>query len=309
MNNFSFNSDFSSQSVVNETSPLRLYNVIMGEGVAPQLHRHRDMEFVLVLSGNLNITTVSGDHHLSEGQAAMINSDCLHSFCGNGDSRCVYFMFSDEFIAPSGSEISLKYINPIIVNPELSCIVFDESLEWHTQVIEAIRSIVQIMSCSSVTPGVFPLSAAAMSSCLELDVHILICRIWSMIYSGLESIVKSSVNGNEFVSRRRTQMMIDYIRSNYRGSVSLADIAAAANISKSEASRCFQSCLHISPVSYLLKWRVEVAQQLLLNSAMSIETIGFECGFSSASYFCKMFQRHTGMTPGQYRNSSTEDST
>ncbi|MBQ4166445.1 MAG: helix-turn-helix transcriptional regulator, partial [Oscillospiraceae bacterium] len=139
------------------------------------------------------------------------------------------------------------------------------------------------------------------SSCWELDVHTLVGEIWSSIYKGLEGAVKSAVLGNEYAARRRTQLMTDFIRDNYQEQISLSEIAAAANISKSEAARCFQSCLHISPVAYLLRYRVEVAEQLLQNSSMTIEAVGYECGFSSASYFCRMFQRYTGMTPGTFR--------
>ena len=84
--------------------------------------------------------------------------------------------------------------------------------------------------------------------------------------------------------------------------VSLQDIANSASISRSEASRCFQSYLHTSPVNYLLKYCVERSMQLLRDSNMTVEAVALECGFSSSAYFCKLFMTHTGMTPKQYRS-------
>lgn len=102
----------------------------------------------------------------------------------------------------------------------------------------------------------------------------------------------------------RTQKMLSFIHSSYHLPISLADIARSAGISKSEASRCFQACLHTSPVSYLLSFRIRMARHALSTDQGTTEQISAACGFQSASYFCRMFRRYTGMSPRQYRNQS-----
>ncbi len=285
--------------------PVRLYFMQTGSDSPAPLHRHRELEFVLVLSGALRLS-LSGDNvEFEAGQGFMINSGVMHSLNSSDECSCAYILFPDEFIAPSGSDISVKYVRPFVTNQSLPYVPFDHRYHWQGKVLEAAGRVFALLSrYSGRTSHIQTDSDAfgdAESSCFELEVHTLMCGIWSSVYSGIESALRSSVSGNEYVARRRTQLMVEFIHSNYRDSVSLAEIAAAANISKSEASRCFQSCLHVSPVAYLLRVRIEMAQQLLQNSTMTIEAIGFECGFSSASYFCKMFQQHTGTTPGQYR--------
>jgi AraC-like DNA-binding protein len=41
--------------------------------------------------------------------------------------------------------------------------------------------------------------------------------------------------------------------------------------------------------------------RLLEDSHMAIEEITRECGFTTATYFCRFFKRETGTTPAQYR--------
>lgn len=293
--------------------PIRLYHMHIDPLSAAPLHRHHELEFVLVRKGTLRLNLSGSVEELTEGQGALINSGALHSLTGNKACDCAYIMFTDEFIAPSGSDISVKYVKPIVTNSSLSYIPFDGRFSWQGAVLDDIRRVFALMSrYSGKVTHLSPVSAdlgSVESSCYELEVHGLMCRVWSKIYSGLEGAVRSSISGNEYVSRRRTQLMIEYIHNNFSSSISLSDIAASANISKSEAARCFQSSLHISPVAYLLRYRVEMAEQLLQNSGMTIEAIGFECGFSSASYFCKMFQQLTGTTPGQFRKNNKNQQT
>ena len=49
-------------------------------------------------------------------------------------------------------------------------------------------------------------------------------------------------------------------------------------------------------------YRVRAAQQLLLNQPhLTVEAIGFDCGFNSPSTFHTAFKRETGITPAAYR--------
>ncbi len=293
--------------------PIRLYSAQLDPASVAPLHRHRELEFILVEKGTLRLSMAGDTIEFKAGQCVMINSGVMHSLNCTGECRCAYVMFSEEFIAPSGSDISVKYVKPFVANSALPYVPFDGRYQWHDSVVENAKRMFALLSCYSGRNSHISTDSSlfgnAESACYELDVHALMCNIWTAVYTGFEGAVRASVSGNEYVSRKRIQRMVEFIHSRYRESVTLSDIAAAANISKSEASRCFQSCLHVSPVAYLLRFRIEMAEQLLQNSGMTIEAIGFECGFSSASYFCKMFQQHTGMTPGQFRKSSKNSGT
>jgi AraC-like DNA-binding protein len=64
---------------------------------------------------------------------------------------------------------------------------------------------------------------------------------------------------------------------------------------------CFRQELGMTPIDYLNRYRVLQAQRLLRETNQSITTIALEVGFSSSSYFSRMFRRLTGRSPDEYR--------
>ncbi|MGQ9491544.1 MAG: helix-turn-helix domain-containing protein [Anaerolineae bacterium] len=57
----------------------------------------------------------------------------------------------------------------------------------------------------------------------------------------------------------------------------------------------------MTPIAYLNRYRIQQAKQLLTNTHKTITEIALEVGFSSSSYFSRIFRRKTGMTPEAYR--------
>lgn len=83
----------------------------------------------------------------------------------------------------------------------------------------------------------------------------------------------------------------------------MSDISSSAGISERECLRCFQKTIQLSPIQYLLKYRImQGAEMLLKNPADSISETAVFCGFDSPSNFAKTFKRFYNCTPREYRN-------
>ncbi len=82
-------------------------------------------------------------------------------------------------------------------------------------------------------------------------------------------------------------------------------IAASASISKSGALHIFQSGIHISPVAYLIQYRLAQAAELLCKTQKPVASIAEETGFTSSGYFCRKFRQHYHMSPNAYRRKKT----
>jgi AraC-like DNA-binding protein len=54
-------------------------------------------------------------------------------------------------------------------------------------------------------------------------------------------------------------------------------------------------------MNYILKTRIILAQDMLSKEKLSVAEISERCGFSSISYFCRVFKNETGKTPLEYR--------
>ncbi len=95
--------------------------------------------------------------------------------------------------------------------------------------------------------------------------------------------------------------MMQYIHDHYTEEITLEMIASSASISKSGALHLFQSGIHISPVAYLIQYRLSQAAEQLCKTQKPVASIAEETGFTSSGYFCRKFRQYYHMSPNAYR--------
>jgi signal transduction histidine kinase/DNA-binding LacI/PurR family transcriptional regulator/AraC-like DNA-binding protein/FixJ family two-component response regulator len=101
--------------------------------------------------------------------------------------------------------------------------------------------------------------------------------------------------------QRLVRQAMAYIHEHYADAISRVDIAGFLSINEQYLTRCFNKELAISPIVYLNRYRIRQAKWLLERGQLSITQIALEVGFSSQSYFSRMFQREVGVTPKAYQ--------
>ena len=86
-------------------------------------------------------------------------------------------------------------------------------------------------------------------------------------------------------------------------------IAAAIGVSTNYLTSIFRSCLGISLHKYIIKVRMDRAQQLLLSGRVNVTEAAYRTGFSSIHVFSRTFKSVFGITPSQFLNEivSTEN--
>ncbi|WP_455581004.1 AraC family transcriptional regulator [Dysosmobacter sp.] len=92
-----------------------------------------------------------------------------------------------------------------------------------------------------------------------------------------------------------------FLQQNYSRAVSVEDAARQAGISRSYLYRAFQSAFGCSPSTYLTRFRIQRAAQLLRHSTLSIGAVATSVGFEDPFYFSRAFRREMGETPTHYR--------
>jgi AraC-like DNA-binding protein len=81
----------------------------------------------------------------------------------------------------------------------------------------------------------------------------------------------------------------------------VAELAAAATVSRSVLDERFRDVLGISPIRYLTEWRMHVAQDLLTATDLNVATVGRRVGYDSEEAFSRAFKRARGAAPGAWR--------
>jgi AraC family transcriptional regulator len=97
------------------------------------------------------------------------------------------------------------------------------------------------------------------------------------------------------------QPILLYIRNNLQQQISVEELAGIACFSKDHFSRVFKAITGMAPCDYIIRKRIERAQFLLLTTDLSQNQIFDQTGFRSASYFSRIFKKHTTYSPMQYR--------
>jgi AraC-like DNA-binding protein len=92
-----------------------------------------------------------------------------------------------------------------------------------------------------------------------------------------------------------------YLEKNYSQPIRLEEVAKALGVSPFYLSRIFNRESDFSLFEYLTEVRINAAKKLLREERYIIGDIAQMVGFESSNYFSKVFRKHVGCNPTQYR--------
>ena len=95
--------------------------------------------------------------------------------------------------------------------------------------------------------------------------------------------------------------MMHYISNNYQNQITLSDIAASGNISKSLCNTLFHQYVGESPINYLMHLRSRKVAELLRAGKMPMTEIASQTGFRGVSYMAETFRKFFESSPREYR--------
>ena len=104
----------------------------------------------------------------------------------------------------------------------------------------------------------------------------------------------------ELISR-----IILYIQNHYTRPLTNAELSAAFGYHSFYLNRIFKEHTGITLHQAVIRERIRLAKRMLAGSAMSVEEIAVEVGFTERTQFCTAFRKHTGTTPSEYRKNKT----
>jgi signal transduction histidine kinase/DNA-binding LacI/PurR family transcriptional regulator/AraC-like DNA-binding protein len=127
---------------------------------------------------------------------------------------------------------------------------------------------------------------------------------------GLFSVEETLGHVEETLMRRarlatETQQLVRkamaYVHTHYMEQISLTDLAAHVGLSEQHLIRSFRSEIGVTPIDYLKRYRIGQAKGLLEEGEKSVTDVASEVGFSTSSYFARVFRGQVGVSPSAYR--------
>ena len=84
----------------------------------------------------------------------------------------------------------------------------------------------------------------------------------------------------------------------------LEELAKAAAMSRTTFAQHFKMVAGVSPLAYLTKWRMRLAERALREESIPVSALAGELGYTSESAFSNAFKRVTGNAPKRYRTAA-----
>ena len=246
-------------------------------------HWHDDLEFILILDGQMSYDVNGQKILLQAGEGIFVNSRCFHYGYSDSHTEC---MFICILLSPQLLSVNTFFIenclNPLIQNTHFPYQKLTPAIQWQNSILHALELMYE-NNKTKLQPFLI----------LEKSAHIL-----GLLSENRNAFPDYNTNAEDILA---LTAMIGYVQKNYANKILLKDISSAGNCCKTKCTTLFQKYLNTSPMLYLNRYRLEKSVFLLRNTTMSVTEIAYACGFSNTSYFCELFHKYYHTTPGNYR--------
>ncbi len=100
---------------------------------------------------------------------------------------------------------------------------------------------------------------------------------------------------------RRLQRVLEHVKENLEKDLSVAEMAQVVGMSQYYFSKLFKMSTGTTPHQYVMRQRVERAQELLRDGNTALVEVATHVGFETQSHFTSVFRRLVGITPKKFR--------
>ncbi|GIP38689.1 hypothetical protein J31TS4_19690 [Paenibacillus sp. J31TS4] len=133
------------------------------------------------------------------------------------------------------------------------------------------------------------------------------CRTLEQLQSFFEQFLTRSAEG---IRQKKTEndyiasFVTDYVNRNFGSDLSLDALADKLNITGAYLSTYYKEKTGVNVSDYVNTVRMNKAMELLRDTDLKVQDIAQLIGYYSIASFNRMFKKHTGFTPGEYRRAS-----
>jgi len=150
--------------------------------------------------------------------------------------------------------------------------------------------------------------ALVLLSELDREPHPAQALIFDQVSCALAAHLLRSYNAFEVAPDQRARSLgpadlarlTEFIESNIERTITLADLAERANVSRFHFARLFKRSTGMTAISFVEQCRIRRAKSLILETKLPLAEVALMTGFADQSHFTRRFQRQLGCTPGAF---------
>ncbi len=249
------------------------------------LHWHDEMEIIYVKKGRGTVTIQLQPHPVSAGCIALAPPGTLHAIDGQPGGRMEYenILFSrDLLLSAAGDWCDSACLRPLISGGASLPAVLRPGSALHRGAAGCLDEA--DAACSAARPG-YPLLVKSA-----------LYRLFYTLYAAVGQ--RLAVPPPE---AERVKKALAFVAAHQSEKLTVTQAANAAGYSPAHFMRFFKAAVGQTFVEYVTDRRLSAAARALAESETAVRRIAEDGGFESPSYFCRLFRRKYGVSPGRYR--------
>lgn len=246
------------------------------------VHYHEEIELLIVKEGVFCVTVDGRTYEASAGDVIFINSGVPHSTHSTKtplQTGIIQFKESD-FVDSENSQI-INYSSKLKSIGEVSVAVISDK-----HFFDATVTLVE--------------EAEERNTAYDMFVRSEIYEILGFLYRNKYLIAADDIKNNR--AAQKILPILAHINTNYHEDLTLESASAMLNFDPSYFCRIFKQATGATFTEYLNFVRVCKAERMLARSDVSILDISEAVGFSSVSYFNRIFKKYKSCSPRFYRS-------
>lgn len=255
-------------------------------GLLCPAHYHDEIELITVTEGRLAFAVDDKKQVAAAGDTIFCSARIPHATYLTG-APCAYILlqFRPEKYMEEGKGAG-KYFNRFVQNTVMPfCLLHNEKIA---------AAMEQALAESREKRDAWALSVRGLVYAMVAE----LCRAGAL----------SAPDGSSSADIEKILPALEYVDQHYAENITLSGISAVQNLNPSYFCRLFKRASGSSFIDYLNFVRVCKSEKLLLGREESILSVAYDVGFSSVSYFNRIFKKYKNCTPSAYRRAQYEES-
>lgn len=250
-------------------------------------HYHEEVEFLLMLEGEMTLFCKEDKLVLSDGDIALIGSSEPHTTIKSRDGRLDYIVLQIDLRKywDASTLNSMQHFSEVIRPLSSMNYVYRTNAEVRAQTAELIMGIFREMNEKQIG--------------YELAVN---SRIKSVLLLLLRHDAAKHLHYHDNTLFERLQPALHYVEDRLSEKISVAEASGKVNMSYTHFVKTFKKAIGMSFSDFVVYKRIKKAEQMLLTSGSSIAEIAESAGISNLGHFYDMFRRYNGCSPKQFKD-------
>lgn len=244
-----------------------------------KMHIHPEIELIYITKGKILYHTENSNLEATSGEVVFFNSNTAHYTESIVDNTEYVYIYFDKPYKPSEST---NYLSDFLNKSSCYHHLFKKSDDTTNALIKILDSMIYE----------YKNSKKARDYAILAKKYEIITLLYRNNFLEEENLLSENI--------KPILPILNYIEENYQNTITLEDIGKKTNLHKNYICRLFKKVTKKTITEYITHVRISEAKELL-KSNIPISEIAYKVGFSSQSYFNKVFKKHLLYTPLEYK--------